>query len=278
MSGVNLRTPPNESKWWNPSRQIEHRRITFWSQLLIAVVYYVLYTLVGDYAKASYSHALKDTLLEIRIERDLGVFVEQNIQAYFLHFSYIIKAANLYYVTVHFVLPVVVLVLLFKRDARRFLMYRNVFALLTAIGFVIYLFFPAAPPRLLPASFHFVETQSRYGGAGALDGYLMKEAGDPYGAMPSLHFAWALWCSIAAYRVAKTLAFKAFLIAHPIITIFVVTVTANHLFIDVVAGGVVVVVSQIACGDFGPFRRSWWPKASEGTKGGGKVTLVEGVA
>ena len=252
--------------------------MTFWTQLLIAVTYYVLYTLVGDYAKASYSQALKDTLVEIHIERYFGVFVEQSIQAYFLHFSYVIKAANLYYVTLNFVLPVVVLVLLFKRDARRFLMYRNIFALLTAIAFVIYLFFPAAPPRLLPASFHFVETQSRYGGAGALDGYLMKEAGDPYGAMPSLHFAWALWCSVAAYRVAKTLLFKAFLIAHPIVTIFVVTVTANHLFIDVVAGGVVFVVSQILSGDFGPFRRSWWPKAFDGGKGSrGSVTLVEGV-
>ncbi len=254
--------------------------MTFWSQLLIAVVYYGLYTLVGDYAKASYSKALKDTLFEIRIEKNLGVFVEQQIQAYFLHFSYIIKAANLYYVTVHFVLPVVVLILLFKRDARRFLMYRNIFALLTAIGFVIYLFFPAAPPRLLPASFHFVETQSRYGGAGALDSYLMKEAGDPYGAMPSLHFAWALWCSIAAYRVARSRTFKVFLVAHPIITIFVVTVTANHLFIDVVAGGVVVLMSQLLCGDFGPLRRKWWPKRSDGGKSlsGGRVTLVEGVS
>lgn len=269
---------PRDAKWWNPSRNVEGKRVTFWGQFVIAVVYYVLYTLVGDYAKASYSHALADTLDEIKIEKALGVFVEQPIQAFFLHYSYVIKAANLYYVTIHFVLPVIVLVLLFKRDARRFLMYRNIFAVLTAIGFLIYLVFPAAPPRLLPHSFHFIETQSRYGGAGALDGYLMKEAGDPYGAMPSLHFAWALWCSVAAYRVAKSVLFKAFLIAHPMITIFVVTVTANHLFIDVAAGALVVVLSQFLCGDFGPLRRSWWPKTSVSRADSrGSVVLVEGV-
>jgi hypothetical protein len=242
----------------------------------MAIGFYVVYSYVGDVAKASYTQALRNSLSEVRLERSVGIFVEQRVQHFFLQIPTLVKFADLYYVTVHFVLPVVILVLLFRRDGTRFRMYRNVFAILTIMGFVVYLFFPVAPPRLLPHSFGFVDTLARYGGAGKLDGYLMKEVGDPYGAMPSLHFAWAMWCTVAGLSVVRSKIARVALWIHPFLTIWVVIVTANHFIVDVVAGAVAVVLSMALAGVFGPLKRTWYRRESQlQTRRG--VTFVSGV-
>ncbi len=262
--------------WYNPITKAGSKNLHFWNQLLVAVGFYVVYTYIGDIAKASYSRALKNSLSEVRLERSFGVFVEEKVQHFFLQVPTLIKFADLYYVTVHFVLPVVILVLLFRRDGTRFRMYRNVFALVTIIGFVVYLFFPVAPPRLLPHHFGFVDTLARYGGAGKLDGYLMAEVGDPYGAMPSLHFAWAMWCTVAGLAVLRSTLARVLLWIHPFLTIWVVIVTANHFIVDVVAGAVTVVLSMLLAGAFGPFKRSWYASEAQNQPRNG-VTFVSGL-
>lgn len=244
---------------------------------MLGTLYYFTYSILGNYALASYGTALANAEREIALERKLSVFYEQHIQHFFLAYPEIIKLANLYYVTVHFVLPIVILILLFRRSGERFKMYRNVFAILTALAFLVYLVFPVAPPRLLPHSFGFVETQQHYGGAGQFDAYLMKESGDPYAAMPSLHFAWALWCSIAGYKVLKSKVTKTLLWLHPFITIFVVVITANHFFVDIVAGAVAVVISQLLAGAIGPLKPRWWRQAPQLESGEPAIKFVGGI-
>jgi hypothetical protein len=95
------------------------------------------------------------------------------------------------------------------------------------------------PPRFLPSSFGFVDTLNVIGGIGSWDSALMKDAGNLYAAMPSLHIAWALWCVFALVPVVRRRWIKALLILHPFVTLFSIIVTANHYFLDA-AGGVVV--------------------------------------
>ncbi|MGC8480790.1 MAG: phosphatase PAP2 family protein [Acidimicrobiales bacterium] len=265
------------AKWWNPSVEAGDKRLTFWPQVLIAVAFYVVYSLVGDVAKASRTSAVDNAIKEINLERSLGLYFEQHLQRVTLNLPNLIKFANLYYVTVHFVLPVVILVLLFRRSGVRFRMYRNVFAILTILGFLVYLVDPVAPPRLLPHAYHFIDTQAVYGGAGNLDATLMKEGGDPYAAMPSLHFAWALWCTIAGWGIVRSWWAKTLLFIHPLLTIWVVIVTANHLAIEIVAGAVALWISMLVAGAFRPIRRGWWSQAQEASASRHRVVFVNGL-
>jgi hypothetical protein len=57
-----------------------------------------------------------------------------------------------------------------------------------------------------------------------------------YAAMPSLHVGWALWCGVMLWRYGGTRWAKAAGVAYPLLTTIVVMGTANHYFLDAVAG------------------------------------------
>jgi hypothetical protein len=60
-----------------------------------------------------------------------------------------------------------------------------------------------------------------------------------YAAMPSLHVGWALWCGVMLWRYGRTRTTKVAAVAYPLLTTIVVMGTANHYFLDAVAGAAV---------------------------------------
>ena len=61
--------------------------------------------------------------------------------------------------------------------------------------------------------------------------------------MPSLHVAWALWCTFAVWAVRKDRPARAVAACYAAATAMVVMATANHYFLDVVGGAVTTVVA-----------------------------------
>lgn len=221
------------ARFWHPR---------FGRELVLVTVLYFAYELVADVTAGSRATALGNALAEVHLEQALGIFEERAAQTAVLQVRWLIETCNDYYATVHFVMPVVVLLWLWWRFPARYRQWRNALAWLTAISLVVFVFFPVMPPRLLPHSYGFVDTMRSFGGAGHLDDVLLTDVGDPYAAMPSLHVAWALWCAVAMYPTVRNRWLRALLVADPIVTTFVVIVTANHFFLDVVAGVVVVMM------------------------------------
>ncbi len=66
-----------------------------------------------------------------------------------------------------------------------------------------------------------------------------------YAAMPSLHVGWALWCGVMLWRYGGTRTAKAAAVAYPLITTIVVMGTANHYFLDALAGAAVMGVGLL---------------------------------
>lgn len=247
--------------WLAPKRQVGEKTIHFWNQLAIALVVYFGYEATSEITAGSRRSAISNALKEVRLERSLHIFTEHGIQHFFIvHSVWLVKLSDLYYVTIHFILPVVVLVVLFRSYPERFLVWRNIMAVMNLVAMVVFAFFPVAPPRLLPYTYHFVDTQAVIGGAGNLDASLMKDAGNLYAAMPSLHFAWAIWCAWALVPVMKNRWIRWALIADPIVTTFVVVVTANHFWLDILAGLVLFLVVAMIFGGVATGRSD--PKAS----------------
>ena len=244
--------PGEQKNIWSylaPKKRVGNKTIRFWNQLILVLVIYFAYEYTSSLASGAKSVAQANALREVAIEKSLHLFFEQSLQHFFVvHALWLIKAADVYYVSVHFVLPVVVLLLLFIKYPERYIRWRNTMALLNAFALIVFVLFPVMPPRLLPEIYHFIDTQAVFGGAGRLDATLMKDAGNQYAAMPSLHFAWAIWCTLAIVSVVRTWWVKILLLAHPVITIFVVLVTANHLWIDVVGGMVDFYLSYLIAG------------------------------
>jgi len=56
-----------------------------------------------------------------------------------------------------------------------------------------------------------------------------------YAAMPSLHVAWAVWCAAAIVLAARS-RWRHLAWLYPMWTTFVIVATANHFFLDAIAG------------------------------------------
>ena len=179
---------------------------------------------------AAASHALS----VVSAERALGLFHERAVQAVFTPWDSITDTFNAYYGGTHFLVPAI-LAWLILRHPERYARARTALAVMTAVAFVCFWLYPVAPPRLLPASFGFVDTL-RDGASGHLEGSLINTAGDQYASMPSLHVAWAVWCALALYPMFRHWALRALVVAYPVMTTLVVVATGNHYFLDAAAG------------------------------------------
>lgn len=210
--------------------------LRFWREFLIICGFDLVYEWTSDYAGTSRSAAYKHALQEVRIEHDLGLLQEHTIQAWALHSKMFIELADLFYATVHFIMPVLALLVLFRYNRERYLRWRDTLAWTTAMALVCFAVFPLMPPRMLPARYGVIDTMAKIGGLGSWDTVLLKDAGNQFAAMPSLHISWALWSVLALYPFARRWWIKALLILDTPVTVVVILVTGNHYVLDIFGG------------------------------------------
>ena len=122
---------------------------------------------------------------------------------------------------------------------------RNDLVLANVMGFTVFWLYPVAPPRMLAG---FVDTVERVGGLGSWHNTLISHA-DQLAAMPSMHLAWAVWCSLVAWRLASPGPWRVgtgiLAVIYPLATAWVVMATANHYLADLVAGTACTVVAVL---------------------------------
>jgi len=224
------------------------RRSHWWREVLIIAVFYGLYTLVRDLRgtkPVSVAQAFTNARRIIHLERWVGLFHELNVQHAFLSDRGLIRLCDDFYGTLHFVVTIVVLVLLFFWFPTKYRMWRNTLALTTALALIGFYFFPLMPPRLLPPGYGFEDTLKVVGGLWNFSSGPVTDVSDQYAAMPSLHTAWATWSACALASVIRPLWGKVAVFAYPAFTVFAITVTANHYFADAIAGLLLLGVSAL---------------------------------
>lgn len=206
----------------------------------------------GGVTARAYSNARR----LVDLERAVGLFHEQVIQQAFIGAGWFIRVMNIYYGTLHFAITVGVLAWLYVRRHEVYRHMRNLLGLTTALALIGYWAFPLAPPRLYKCNENipvpgpdgytigkcFIDTLDKVGGLWSYHSPVAKAIANQYAAMPSLHFAWSMWCGIALYRYARRARVVGLL--YPVVTLFAIVVTANHYFLDA-AGGVLVLVAAI---------------------------------
>ena len=233
-------------------------RLHWWRELLYVGVFYLLYSgtrnLFGSAGGGSTTHALHNAERVIRIEQWLGIFREQEIQSWFVGWPWFLRLWNIYYGTLHFIVPVVVLVLLFRRWPAAYRLWRNTLAFTTGLALIGFSLFPLMPPRLLCDCLYgggaatdrgFVDTVDRYGGLWSFDSGTVKSISNQYAAMPSLHVAWSLWCALALIPRLRHRWTKVLVGLYPVATVFAIVVTANHFLLDAVGGVAVLALGYL---------------------------------
>ena len=174
-------------------------------------------------------------------ERRLGFPSEAALQRWFLPHHLLVQGANYYYAVMHFGVMIALLIWLFLRHRASYAWARTTLVLVTAMSLAVQLI-PVAPPRLLPAS-GMVDTAVQYGQSvygTTVDGL----QADSYSAMPSVHVAWCVLVAVAVIRVSRS-RWRWLILLHPLVTVTVVLVTANHYWFDGLAAVTLLLFSYL---------------------------------
>jgi hypothetical protein len=228
-----------------PADQRPRSRLRWWRELLYGLAFYGAYSVIRNIngsTPVSRVRAYTNARRIIGLERFFGIFQEQRIQSWFLHSNLVVAFLDDFYGTAHFVVTVAVLVFLFRSVPKRYPLWRNTLAITTALALVGFAFFPLMPPRLLPFNFHIVDTLETVGGLWSFESGPMSAVSNQYAAMPSLHFAWSLWCALALAPAIKPTWGKVLAIGYPALTLVCIVATGNHFIVDAVAGALLLAV------------------------------------
>jgi amino acid transporter len=229
------------------------------TQVAVLLWAYMLYGGFRNLATGPTVVSLHDAEKALTVERFLHIDIEQSLQHFVLHFSWLVSLCNVCYSATHTVVPVAVLILLYRRTPDRYAVWRDTFLIVLGMALIAFALFPAAPPWLMPSSYHVADPVHRLAsihaaGRGAWGIDAIPSASDlwgfsnPFAAMPSLHTTWALWSALAAWPVVRRRWVKGLLVAYPPMMFLSVVVTANHWVLDALVGALMLAAAYgIAC-------------------------------
>ncbi|MGW4384790.1 phosphatase PAP2 family protein [Kitasatospora sp. NPDC004531] len=192
------------------------------------LVLFALWQVVGHLSLMGTGSAMERAQWIHRTELDLGLPDEASWQRAVVGHPWLVQAANYYYATMHFGVMLVVLLWLFLRHRRRYAWVRTTVVATTAVCLLIQ-FVPVAPPRMLPAN-GFVDLAAQYGQS-VYGNAVAGVVADQLSAMPSVHVAWCVITAVAVITVARG-PWRWLMVLHPLVTVWVVVVTANHFWAD----------------------------------------------
>ena len=143
-----------------PEAPDERAGLRWWKELLLGAGVYLVYSLVrnqfgsagGDPGPA-YGHAVDI----IDIEKALHLYFEAALQDWYLDLpaNGLIRLWNVYYGLAHFVVTLVALVWMFRRDPVRHRLLRNTLVLTTCLAVIGFAAYSLMPPRLLDDPGHY---------------------------------------------------------------------------------------------------------------------------
>ena len=204
---------------------------------------YGVYELVRGQGDATFAAARGHTDDIIALERHLHLYGERAVQNAVRALPGVPTLLGLAYIVLHFVGTAAFLVWIHRRRRAHFPLVRNTLIGATAVALVLYLVYPVAPPRL--AGLGFVDTVSQNAKVN-LSSDLLGSLYNPYAAVPSLHFGYALLVGVTLGALARRRLVRLLAWSYPALMMLVIVGTGNHFFFDAAAGAVAIGVGYAA--------------------------------
>jgi hypothetical protein len=226
-----------------------HRRtwtaIRGFREVLLIGAIYSMYDLTRYLVAGDHDGAIIHGRTLLRWENDLGLAPEHALNKVFSAHIALGLPADYMYATLHYIVTPVILVWMWRRHAGAYSFNRTILAFATIIGLIGFTLVPTAPPRMLPG---FIDTMTKFSHYGWWSNAASAPRGlgadtNQYAALPSLHVGWALWCGWQMVRYGRHRITKVLGVLYPVLLSIDVMATANHYFIDVAAGVLVVLVA-----------------------------------
>ncbi len=192
------------------------------------------YEIARGFADRGQGVAVANADRVVAIERHLGGLYDLDLQRWALAAGgALVQLANWTYWLSQFAILIAGVTWIYFRHHDTYPRLRNTLFAVNALGLIGYISLPTAPPRFL-TSIGFVDTLST--ASVTFQSGIVKVFANPYAAMPSLHAADALVLGVALASVARSTVARIAFLLWPAWVWFSLLVTANHFWLDVVAG------------------------------------------
>ncbi|HMD56156.1 MAG TPA: phosphatase PAP2 family protein [Solirubrobacteraceae bacterium] len=221
------------------------RRTRWWVEVLAIVWLCWVYDAITNFAPLRVHLALAHARGVLDLERSLHLDPELSLDRWLAGHHTLGLLLSDYYDNAHFIVTLGLLGWLWWRRADIYRPLRNCLVLVNVFGFIVFWLYPVAPPRMLPGFADIVASTHAIGSwhTGALASHANELA-----AMPSLHIAWAGWCTIALWQISDRRSVRALASAYPLLTAFAVLSTGNHFVLDILGGLLVLVLAVVVVG------------------------------
>jgi hypothetical protein len=209
------------------------RRPRWWGELLVIGWLLWVYDAINNLAPLRLSTALHHAESVLSLERTLHIDPEHSLDHWLAAHRTIGLLLSDYYDNAHFIVTLGLLGWLYWKRADIYRPLRNALVLANLIAFVVFWRYPVAPPRMLPG---FTDVVAATGAIGSWHTGALASQANELAAMPSLHIAWAVWCSIVMWKLSSRLWVRSIAVIYPCVTATAVLATGNHFVLDIVGG------------------------------------------
>lgn len=199
-----------------------------------------VYDLINNLAPVRMHVAIVHAEAVLHLERSLGLSPELTLDRWLAGHHTLGVVLSYYYDNAHFIVTFGLLGWLWWKRADLYRPLRNALVLVNVIGFAVFWLYPVAPPRMLPG---FTDVVAASGAVGSWHTGALASQANQYAAMPSLHIAWAVWCSLALWRISSRSWVRVLAVLYPCVTAVAVLATGNHFLLDLVGGLVAIALS-----------------------------------
>jgi hypothetical protein len=235
---------------------VAHARIPtrprWWVEVLTIAWLCWIYDAITNLAPLRLHAALAHGSDILSLERSLHIDPEHALDRWLAAHHTLGVLLSYYYDNAHFVVTLGLLGYLWWRRADIYAPLRSALVLANVIAFAVFWLFPVAPPRLLPG---FVDVVAASHTVGSWHTGSLAAAANQFAAMPSLHIAWAVWCTLVLWRISTRRWVRTLAVIYPCVTAFAVLATGNHYVLDMLGGLVTIAVSVSIVRVLGPRMR-----------------------
>jgi hypothetical protein len=233
-----------------------HVRTRWWVEALTIAWLCWVYDAITNLAPLRLHTALTHARDILSLEQTLHIDPERTLDRWLAGHQTLGLLVSDYYDNAHFVVTLGLLGFLWWRRADIYRPLRNALVLVNVLAFVVFWLFPVAPPRMLPG---FVDVVASTHAIGSWHTGALASTANQFAAMPSLHIAWAVWCTVVVWRISAAGWARALAVVYPFVTAFAVLSTGNHFVFDVLGGLATIAASLLIVRTLGTRLR--WPDA-----------------
>lgn len=241
---------------WQPARA---RPTNSWvRELFLVLAFYHVYQFArGSADVGARGRAFRHARWIVEAEQSMHIFIEPAVQRVATTWDWLITLTNGYYGSVHFIGTIAVFVWLYVRYPAIYPRMRNLLGMTTGLSLICFWVFPLAPPRMFPCNDWVatvgpestfgncvVDTLNRGGSPWSYNSDVARAIANQFAAMPSLHFAWAVWCAIVIFACTRSRLLRNLGVFHVGFTLFAIMATANHYLLDAVGGVLVMLLAS----------------------------------